>query len=37
MTALLELDGVSKWFPVGRRPLFGGDLRSHVHAVGWSA
>ena len=33
MTALLELDGVSSLFPVGRRPLFGGDLRSHVHLV----
>lgn len=33
MTALLELEGVSKRFPIGRRPFLGGGVRSHVHAV----
>ena len=33
MTALLELDGVSKRFPVGNRKLFGRGKPSHVHAV----
>jgi len=33
MTVLLELEGVSKRFPVGRRPMFGGGEQSHVHAV----
>jgi oligopeptide/dipeptide ABC transporter ATP-binding protein len=33
MTVLLELDGVSKRFPVGHRSFFGGGQQSHVHAV----
>ncbi len=33
MTALLELESVSKRFPVGKRPWFGDGPRSHVHAV----
>jgi len=33
MTTLLELESVSRRFPVGRKPMFGGKARSHVHAV----
>ena len=33
MNALLELENVSKRFPVGRKNLFGGKPRAAVHAV----
>ena len=33
MSALLEIDGLSKRFPVGRKPWFGKAPQSQVHAV----
>lgn len=33
MTALLELENISKRFPVGRKSMFGGKSSSAVHAV----